>query len=218
MKHLTRDEVALQQMLRRARIIAVVGASPRADRHSNTVCRYLHDQGYEVIPLRPDLADVARIKSYAQLDDVAGPVDLVVIFRNARAAPAHVAEAALKRPEAVWLPPGVTSRACVEAALSAGLTLVEDSCIMEEHRHASRGAGHPSKLGVHVRRRARAVVDNRKRQDDSGWSAGGGGGHLGGGGVRATLDEKKMVTGRPSPRKGRAKVIGPQRLRGRHRH
>jgi predicted CoA-binding protein len=218
MKHLTRDEVAIQRMLQRARIIAVVGASPRSGRHSNIVCRYLHAQGYEVIPVRPDRADVASLKSYAVLADVPGPVDLIVIFRNARAAPAHVAEGALKSPDAVWLPPGATSRACEDAATRAGVTLVEDCCIMEEHRHASHRAGHPRKLGVHVRRRARILADNRKRADDGGWTAGGGGGHVGGGGVRATLDEKKMVAGRPSPRRGRFLTIGPQRLRGRHRH
>jgi predicted CoA-binding protein len=217
MKHLTRDEVALQQLLQRARTIAIVGASPRPGRHSERVARYLHDQGYDVIPVRPDRVEVAGLTSYAQLDDVPGPVDIVVIFRNVVAVPEHIRQAAERAPEAIWLPPGVWSRACDDEAARAGVTLVVDACIEEEHRHASRVAGHPRKLGVHVRRRKPDYIDNRKRPEEAGYVAGGGGGHAGGGGVRAALDEKKMVGGRPSPRKGLRKLVAWLRLRGRHR-
>ena len=217
MKHLTRDEVLIQRLLQNARTIAVIGASPRPERHSHEVCLYLHEEGYDVIPVRPDRADVAGLTSYERIADVPGPVDLVVIYRNAAAAPHHVAEAAIKTPESVWLPPGVWSRACDEEASRASLTLVIDACIEAEHRHANRVPGHPRKLGVHVRRRKRAYADNRKHPEDAGYVAGGGGGAAGGGGVRATLDEKKMVGGRPSPRKGQLKPLSPRRLRGRHR-
>jgi predicted CoA-binding protein len=216
MKHLTRDEVALQQLLQRARTVAVVGASPRPKRHSHQVCRYLHDQGYDVIPVRPDRADVAGLPSYAQLSDVPGSVDIVVVFRNAAAAPEHIRQAADKTPEAIWLPPGVWSRACDDEGARAGVTLVVDACIEEEHRHGSRVPGHPRKLGVHRSRRKRAYSDNRKRPEEDGYVAGGGGGHAGGGGVRAVLDEKKMAGGRPSPRRGLRKLLAWLRLRGRH--
>jgi uncharacterized protein len=216
MKHLTRDEVAIQQLLQRARTIAVVGASPRPERHSNGVCQYLHDQGYEVIPVRPDRADVARLPSYARLADIPGSIDIVVIFRNAAAVPEQLREAADARPEAVWLPPGVSSDAAREAATDIGVTLVEDSCIEEELRHSNRVSGHPRRLGVHVSRRKDGYDDNRKHPEESGYVADGGGGHVGGGGVRATLDEKKMVAGRPSPRRGLWRTLAPVRLHGRH--
>ena len=217
MKHLTRDEVAIQQLLQRARIVAIIGASPRPERHSNEVCRYLHDQGYEVILVRPDRADIAGLSSYAQLADVPGPIDIVVIFRNAAAVPGHIREVAPKGPEAVWLPPGVSSREAEDEAARLGVTLVADACIAEEHRHGSRAPGHPRKLGVHLRRRKGEYTDNRKHPEEAGYVAGGGGGHAGGGGVRAALDEKKMVAGRPSPRKGLVKALSALTLRGRHR-
>lgn len=216
MKHLTRDEIAMQQLLQRARTIVVVGASPRTDRHSHQVCRYLHDQGFEVIPVRPDRAQVASMSSYARLGDVPGPVDIVVIFRNPAAVPAHIRETAAKGPEAVWLPPGVWTPACRQEAARLAVTLIEDTCIEAEHRHGSRSSGHPRKLGVHGRRRARAYPDNRKRPDGAGWVAGGGGGASGGGGVRAALDEKKMVAGKPSPRRGLLRLQEALRLHGRH--
>jgi predicted CoA-binding protein len=217
MKHLTRDEVTMQQILQRARTVAVIGASPRAERHSHEVSRYLHDQGYEVIPVRPDRVEVDGLPSYARLADVPGAVDIVVIFRNAAAVVQHIREAAAKRPDAIWLPPGVGSREADDEAATAGVTLVADACIKEEHRHGDRVPGHPRKLGVHLKRRKHEYQDNRKHPEKGGYVAGGGGGHAGGGGVRAALDEKKMVAGRPSPRRGVMKALAALHLRGRHR-
>jgi hypothetical protein len=56
-----------------------------------------------------------------------------------------------------------------------------------------------------VRRRKPVYEDNRKRPDDSGYRPSGGGGHVAGGGGRSVLDEKKMVTGAPSRRRGPVK-------------
>ncbi|HEU4341927.1 MAG TPA: CoA-binding protein [Candidatus Binatia bacterium] len=96
MKHMTRQEALIMQLLNRARTIAVVGASPRPERHSHAVVSYLHRVGYDVIPVRPDLRQVDGLKSYAQLADVPVQMDLAVIFRRPDAAPRFVAEAASK--------------------------------------------------------------------------------------------------------------------------
>jgi hypothetical protein len=55
---------------------------------------------------------------------------------------------------------------------------------------------------VHVRQRKATYEDNRQRPDDAGYVARGGGGHVAGGGTRSVLDEKKMVKGAPSRRRG----------------
>jgi hypothetical protein len=113
-----------------------------------------------------------------------------------------VEEAAVKGAEAVWLPPGAWSPAADLAARRHGLTLIKECCVMEEHRQLSERSGHPEKWGVHVRRRKRTYQDNRVRPEDRGYTASGGGGHVAGGGGRSVLDEKKMVTGAPSRRRG----------------
>jgi predicted CoA-binding protein len=59
---------------------------------------------------------VAGLPSYARLADIAGSVDLVVIFRRPDAVPQHIREASAKRAEAVWLPPGTSSRAADQEA------------------------------------------------------------------------------------------------------
>lgn len=202
MKHMTREETAHRHVLQRARTVAIVGASSNPERHSHAVTAYLKTAGYDVIPIRPDGADVAGLRAYPSLAEVAGPVDLVVIFRRPEAVPPHIAEAAARRIEAVWLQPGVWSPDSEAEARRHGVTLIKDVCVAEEHRHLSQPSGHPHKWGVHVRRRKPTYEDNRRRPDDAGYVAGGGGGHSAGGGVRAIVDEKKMVKGAPSRRSG----------------
>jgi uncharacterized protein len=202
MKHMTREETVVRHVLQRARTVAIIGASPSPRRHSYTVARYLHGAGYDVVPVRPDRTQVAGLSTYARLADIAGPVDLVVIFRRPEAVPAHLEEAAVKHVEAVWLQPGTWSREAEAAAHRHGLTMVKEQCIADAHGHVFRQSGHPTRWGVHVRRRKPTYEDNRRRPDETGYVAGGGGGHAAGGGVRSILDERKMVKGAPSRRSG----------------
>jgi predicted CoA-binding protein len=202
MKHMNATEVAVRHLLQRARTIAVVGASPDPAQHSHTVVSYLSHAGYDVIPVRPDRAEVAGLPTYARLADFGGPVDLVVIFQAPEAVVAHIEKSAAKHAEAVWLPPGAWTPAADESAQQHGLTLIKERCILEDHRHLSKRSGHPGKWGVHVRLRKRMYEDNRKRPDDQGYVSGGGGGHVAGGGARSIRDEKKMGKGKPSPRSG----------------
>jgi len=106
MKHVTREETFMQALLRSSRTIAVIGASPHAERHSRDVVSYLHQSGYDVIPVRPDRASVEGLPTFASLEDFGGSVDLAVIFRRPDAVAAHIREAAAKHAYAVWLPPG----------------------------------------------------------------------------------------------------------------
>lgn len=202
MKHMTPTRTVMRHVLQRARTIAIIGASPSPNRHSHVVARYLAQEGYDVIPVRPDRSPVAGLAAYASLADIPGSVDVVVVFRNPSAVARHVEEAAAKGAVAVWLPPGACSAAAEGAARQNGLTLIKDSCIMEEDRYLSQRSGHPAKWGVHVRRRKPQYQDNRKRIDDRGYTPDGGGGHVAGGGSHSTPDEKKMVAGAPSRRRG----------------
>jgi predicted CoA-binding protein len=206
MRHLSPEKAAIHRLFDRARTIAVIGASPRARRHSHTVTAYLRAAGYDVIPVRPDEEDVAGLKSYARLEDVAGPVDIAIVYRNPEDATTHVEEAAAKGVEALWLPPGVGNSALDHRAHAAGIrTVVRDRCPEEAHREMLESAGNPRRSGVHLSRRKDTYTDHRKHPEGSGYTSSGGGGSIGGGGVRAVLDEKKMVAGKPSPRAGERK-------------
>jgi uncharacterized protein len=116
MKHMDQEEALIEGLLRKTRTIAIIGASPRPVRHSGQVVSYLHKVGYDVIPVRPDRIPVAELPTFRKLGDIAGPVDLVVIFRRPDAVPTHIREAAAKGAKGVWLPPGTWSRAAGEEA------------------------------------------------------------------------------------------------------
>ena len=169
MKHMTGEEALHRRVLQRARTVAIIGASPNPARHSYTVADYLKTDGYDVIPIRPDGVEVAGLPACVRLAEVAGPVDLVGIFRRPVAVPAHIEEAAAKQVEAVWLPPGAWSPEAKTSAERHGLTFIKDLCIAEEHRHLSQRSGHPIKWGVHVRRRKPTyrAVSTTLRQPDS---------------------------------------------------
>jgi uncharacterized protein len=119
--------------------IAVVGASPNPGRPSHGVMRRLLSAGYELVPVNPRCAEVLGIRTVSSLADLAGPVDLVNVFRRAEHAPA-IAEAAIEvGAMALWLQQGVVSDEARRIAQEAGLAYVEDACLAVEV--AISGAG-----------------------------------------------------------------------------
>ena len=82
-----------EQILQETKTIALVGASPNPDRPSHGVMRYLLAQGYRVIPVRPDGAEILGLPSVSSLAEIEEPIDLVDVFRREEAAPDHAREA-----------------------------------------------------------------------------------------------------------------------------
>jgi predicted CoA-binding protein len=124
-----------ERILRESRTIALVGASPKPDRPSNSVMRYLLEHGYHVIPVRPlDCDDVLGIPCVASLSEIEEPIDLVDVFRREEAAPAHAREAVAVGAKAFWLQLGLRSPEAREICSSAGLDYVEDACTAIVHR------------------------------------------------------------------------------------
>jgi predicted CoA-binding protein len=124
-----------EQILRETRTIALVGASPKPDRPSNSVMRYLLAHGYRVIPVRPlDCEQVHGIPCVASLADIDEPIDLVDVFRRADAAPEHAREAVAVGAKAFWLQLGLRSPEARELCTRAVLDYVEDECTAIVHR------------------------------------------------------------------------------------
>jgi predicted CoA-binding protein len=173
---------------------------PKTERHSREVVAYLHQNGYDVIPVRPDRVMVEGLPTFATLADFGGHVDLAVTFRRRDAVPAHIDQAAVKHAYAVWLPPGVWSREAELEAQRQNVGLIKERCIIDEHKRlvgaiGEAAAGNPKHPGVHFGRRTHAT---HAVAADRGYTAAGGGGSSAGGGVRAALDEKKMTRRRAS--------------------
>lgn len=124
----------IARIARDTRTIAVVGLSPKPDRPSHGVARFLQAQGYRVIPVNPGHAGQTILgeTTYASLSDIPAEsgVDMVDIFRNSDAVPAIVDEALSVLPglRTIWMQIGVTHAEAAAKARAAGLTVVEDRC------------------------------------------------------------------------------------------
>ena len=124
-----------EEILRESKTIALVGASPRPDRPSYGVMRYLLAQGYRVIPVRPlDCDEVLGVPCVASLAEIDEPIDLVDVFRREEAAPGHAREAVAAGAKAFWLQLDLRSPEARTICEEAGLDYVEDECTAIVHR------------------------------------------------------------------------------------
>ena len=127
------------EILRDARTIALVGASPKPHRPSHGVMRYLLAQGYRVIPVRPAGCDeVLGVPCVRALADIEEPIDLVDVFRRPEHTPPHAREAVEVGAGALWLQLGIVSAESRRIAVEAGLDYVEDACTLVVHREQVR--------------------------------------------------------------------------------
>jgi hypothetical protein len=122
------------EILGQARTIAVVGLSARRFRPSHGVAEYLQRAGYRIIPVNPKITEVLGERSYASLDEVPEPVDIVDIFRRPEHVPEIVEAAIRKGAKAIWMQEGVVHEEAARRAESAGLAVIMDRCILKEHK------------------------------------------------------------------------------------
>lgn len=129
----------IRELLESCRTIAVVGLSPKEVRDSNRVARYLMDQGYEVIPVNPGQSQILGRTCYRSLADIPFPVDMADLFLNPSRVPAVVDQAIQKKVRAIWMQLGVVHNDAARKAGEAGIQVVMNRCIMQEHRRLALG-------------------------------------------------------------------------------
>ena len=125
---------ALAQILRNAKTIAVVGLSSKPTRASNDVAAYLKAAGYRIIPVNPNEKEVLGEKAYARLEDISEPVDIVDVFRRSEDMPPVTDSAIAIKAKVLWMQLGIENAQAAEKAHAAGLTVVENACLMVEHK------------------------------------------------------------------------------------
>jgi predicted CoA-binding protein len=123
-----------EEILREARSIAVVGASPEPARPSYGVMAYLLRAGYRVVPVNPLADEVLGLRCLGSLAELDEPVDLVDVFRRPEHCGAVAREAVAAGAGALWLQLGIASAEARQIAEEAGLDYVEDACTAVVHR------------------------------------------------------------------------------------
>jgi predicted CoA-binding protein len=139
-------------VLRAARRIAVVGASPYPWRASNIVMAYLLEQGYECVPINPEAATVLGQACFPTLEaavaasgrvEASGaalaaggerPFDIVDVFRRAEHAPDIARSAVALGCGTLWLQQGIISWEAARIAHAGGVAVVMDRCTAVDHR------------------------------------------------------------------------------------
>jgi predicted CoA-binding protein len=123
-----------REILEKYRTIVVVGASSIPEKPSHWVSEYMIDQGYRVIPVNPDEQEVFGVPCYPDLESVPEPVEFVNVFRRPQFCADVVRDAIKAGARAVWLQQGIVSEEARKLAEEAGLTFVQDRCVLQEHR------------------------------------------------------------------------------------
>ena len=132
----------MKEILIKYRTVAVVGVSRDPSKDSHRVAKYLQSQGFHVIPVNPTADEVLGEKCYKSLlempVDIQRTIEIVDIFRPSSDTPAIVEQAVkLKerydKPYVVWMQLGIINEQAAETARQAGITVVMNRCMMQEH-------------------------------------------------------------------------------------
>ena len=123
------------KIMQEARTIAVVGLSKKPHRAGYYVPEYLQQAGFRIIPVNPYLHEpVLSEIPYPDLDSVPEKFDLVLLFQRSENVPPFVDDAIRLGARSIWMQLGIANEASAEKARQAGLDVVQDACIMIEHR------------------------------------------------------------------------------------
>ena len=132
------DEIA--DLIRNTKTIAVLGIKPEshASQPAFYVPRYMQNAGYTIIPVPVYYPEVTRIlgeQVFRRLVDIPGDVDMVNVFRRPNDIPQHVDDIIAKKPQSVWFQLGIANDEAAERLAAAGIKVVQDKCLMVEHRY-----------------------------------------------------------------------------------
>jgi predicted CoA-binding protein len=136
-------DTELRELLEKTKAIAVLGIKPEshASQPAFYVPKYLANRGYDVIPVPvyyPEVTAILGKQVYRNLNDIPGDIDLVNIFRRSEDVARHTDEILAKRPGAVWMQSGIRNDEVAAKLAAAGIKVVQDRCLMVEHRALMR--------------------------------------------------------------------------------
>jgi predicted CoA-binding protein len=123
----------IESLLTAAKNIAIVGLSPKLERPSNMVARYLIRAGYRITGVNPGQQEILGLPCYPDLESIPHRVDIVDIFRRSEAVMPIVEQSIAIGAGAVWMQLGIVNQPAARSAAEHGLDVVMDRCIKLEH-------------------------------------------------------------------------------------
>lgn len=135
------DPHVIRAIAAAARRVAVLGikTEKQSSQPAFYVPEYLQRAGVEVIPVPvyfPEVTEILGRPVVRRVADAPGPIDIVDVFRRPEDLEAHEADLLAARPACVWLQLGIRHDALASRLASAGITVVQDRCLMVDHRAA----------------------------------------------------------------------------------
>jgi predicted CoA-binding protein len=138
-ENLIDNPARIRDLILHTKRIAVLGIKieKQASQPAFYVPKYLDSAGFEIIPVPvyfPDASEILGKQVYRRLMDIPGEIDLVDVFRRSHDIYGHVEDMLAKRPKAVWFQSGIRNDEVAERLAKAGINVVQDRCLMVEHR------------------------------------------------------------------------------------
>ncbi|MEM7303897.1 MAG: CoA-binding protein [Pseudomonadota bacterium] len=128
----TLNDQQIRELLEQTNTIAVVGLSPKPERPSHYIARYLQEASYRVVPVRPAIKELLGEPVYPTINDIPFAIDLVNVFRASQHVPEIVDQCIESGINAIWLQEGIIHNEAAERAHSAGISIIMDKCIYKE--------------------------------------------------------------------------------------
>ena len=126
------DEI--KRILKSSKKIAIVGLSPKEERDSHRVAKYLLEKGYEIVPVNPGQKEILGKACFKALKDIPFKIDLVDLFLNPKRVPPVVDQAIEIGAPVLWMQIGVIHNEAARKAREAGLAVVMDRCMMRDYK------------------------------------------------------------------------------------
>jgi predicted CoA-binding protein len=121
-------------ILRRAKSVAIVGASPNPARSSYFVATYLlQSSPYRVYFVNPRATEILGQPVYPDLASLPEVPDIVDVFRKGSDIPSVVDDVVAAGAKTIWVQLGIWNEEAARYGESKGLTVVMDRCIKIEH-------------------------------------------------------------------------------------
>jgi predicted CoA-binding protein len=140
----TISDALLREILTASPTVAVRGVHHEPEKAAYYVPEYLHDEGYRVIGVNPRFRGELLFGEPVRdtLAEIGEPVDLVDVFRRSTAIPEHVEDilAMKPRPRVVWLQLGIKNDEAARILEAAGITVVQNRCMLADHQRLALGA------------------------------------------------------------------------------